>query len=564
MTKSGINIRRIINIENDESRLISSLDIVKYSNDELYKSHSRFEQLLKQNILFECNFHDNTWNLNIFNDNKRIKNITHYKFQFDNRSELNTALKCYILLKLHDARVEPATLKHYLKRISDVLEISNFFDINFFDDTVNKLQESSDSSKHAASYAIKEFMQYYNCCWEPQYYEYFTGNASKSLKANVRALPNYYSILLFDFMLDEFFSQCSEEDEIIFYPILLWWRITKIIPMRPREFVLTKINCCYQQKNEFYFTRELIKHRKGINTITVDPLMEIKINEETFRLIQRYLKLTEDDEREYLLSFKAYLKSKSEQAAKLSELLKINENFLDRAQLQVLLELFYKKIIEGKYRYKVITKEFLRLNKINSATYNKDGEIIMLNLGDTRHLAFCSMMLQGFNPLTIAKIGGHSNLESQNHYVGHLDTFVQSSIYRMSRKMYNDEKDIYRVYDKRLTVSNKKETLIKVENGYCLSENFPIDCEDIKCIYCTKFRLNFKDSHNLNNFINELSKEMESEINDKIEFIKLCINNGEISEEQLKMNSSSLKSAMMRKAKLESYCLKASEVKLDE
>ena len=42
------------------------------------------------------------------------------------------------------------------------------------------------------------------------------------------------------------------------------------------------------------------------------------------------------------------------------------------------------------------------------------------------------MMFQGFNMLTIARIGGHSSLDAQMHYFNHLEYFSQSSIQYLS------------------------------------------------------------------------------------------------------------------------------------
>lgn len=43
------------------------------------------------------------------------------------------------------------------------------------------------------------------------------------------------------------------------------------------------------------------------------------------------------------------------------------------------------------------------------------------------------MRLQGFNPLTIARIGGHKNLNTQQHYYNHLKEYADSYVYALTK-----------------------------------------------------------------------------------------------------------------------------------
>ena len=55
------------------------------------------------------------------------------------------------------------------------------------------------------------------------------------------------------------------------------------------------------------------------------------------------------------------------------------------------------------------------------------NDIELLQPGDTRHLAFCSMMLQGFNPLTIARYGRTSNIYMHKIIIlNHLSEFCDA------------------------------------------------------------------------------------------------------------------------------------------
>ena len=56
-------------------------------------------------------------------------------------------------------------------------------------------------------------------------------------KDKKRKLPNETDMLTFDYYLKYFFDDEDIEDDmkLLFFPILIWWKVTNIIPMRPSE-----------------------------------------------------------------------------------------------------------------------------------------------------------------------------------------------------------------------------------------------------------------------------------------------------------------------------------------
>ena len=84
--------------------------------------------------------------------------------------------------------------------------------------------------------------------------------------------------------------------------------------------------------------------------------------------------------------------------------------------------------MSGKYGYNLVE------NREEITEENEHNTLIKLKLGihQTFHF-FVSMMLQGFNPLTIAQIGGHETLIAQNQYIGHLDEFIDAHSLMLAR-----------------------------------------------------------------------------------------------------------------------------------
>jgi hypothetical protein len=219
------------------------------------------------------------------------------------------------------------------------------------------------------------------------------------------------------------------------------------------------------------------------------PLLnKIKITKEIYDLISNYIESTAfDTDSTTMISYKAVLKFRTDffkdnkrlSDIKLrfaSRIKKYNDTFT-RANLDTLIKSFYYVIIEGKY---------------------KDFNIKQrLAPGDTRHLAFTSLLLQGVSPIEIAMLGGHTTLEAQCSYTNHVEYYIDSEILNFVGNRNIDTP----VTSKRLKeiIINKTYTCPRfiadcspTEDGigYCTvdMENENELCDNVEyCIYCSKW-----------------------------------------------------------------------------
>ena len=68
---------------------------------------------------------------------------------------------------------------------------------------------------------------------------YITEDFKRGVKKQ-RSLAQFDSYFLFNDILSDFWKRdISNDTRLFYYPIYLWWRITAIIPLRPKEFILT-------------------------------------------------------------------------------------------------------------------------------------------------------------------------------------------------------------------------------------------------------------------------------------------------------------------------------------
>lgn len=307
-----------------------------------------------------------------------------------------------------------------------------------------------------------------------------------------RELPSNKDIFTFSLCLKRFYDE--ETDKILlglYMPVLLWWKITNVIPMRPSEITYNlERDCNIEEEGKYYIkinrvkvSDEKIKKRKSKPSIPI--LKRIGITKEIYDLIEEYKKVTAfDDVTETLFSYNAYrwfVNNKphgNRNTTKSIDDMEIAYNYkrFTRGCLDKIIKQFYKDIVEKKYGITTIQQQ--------------------LRVGDTRHLAFCSLMLQGVSPVEIAMLGGHTHLISQDHYVGHSTYYIESEVLN-----YISSSDFTGITSKELKeiifgmerrcpkqLNECYETEDKV--GYCTADLFGGNdiCETTRsCIFCSKW-----------------------------------------------------------------------------
>lgn len=292
-----------------------------------------------------------------------------------------------------------------------------------------------------------------------------------------RELPPLMDILIYDDVVNDFFRQARFNEEHFRYkPIQLWWALTNIIPMRPNEFLRLKRDCIEKTVDETFWIT--IPRSKKIKQSVRDTSLTqtFQISKELYDLIREF-QLTvsmHNLESDYLFS-QTYYKTfcsfhNSNNAVPV-------ENRWNLQQFNYLLKHFHQKILCEHYH----------------ETYNSN-----LLPSHTRHLAIINLFLQGFNMLTIAKMAGHSEINSPSHYYTHAESFVQSYVYNLVRSGISDNInrrisdgfigwrrtaiDSGRIY----TYEEAQKQFLPVDYGFCRDSDFPIHCGE-DCRPCEFF-----------------------------------------------------------------------------
>lgn len=245
-----------------------------------------------------------------------------------------------------------------------------------------------------------------------------------------RTLADFDTYFLFDEIIRDFWqSHLSKEERLFYYPLYLWWVLTGVLPLRPREFLLTERSCLSKDEDGTYYLRirrnQLKGGRKSVSYKLSDDysIDTYKIPQYLGDEIQQYLDLTsgyEDTEIKTLFVTDPHY-HKWEQSKH------CNSRFLTYMNMNTILKYFYREIVHDRYGLNVIYD--------HADCHLAVNEIGYIHLGDTRHIALINIMQEGGTPVTAMLLAGHNNVEMASHYYTNLKTLIECKTYRQYRRL---------------------------------------------------------------------------------------------------------------------------------
>lgn len=324
------------------------------------------------------------------------------------------------------------TLKNYFSNLVDFIIKSNNFDKRFLDlsggewirDYFNEIdclnQTKIDKITHVMSYLefLDTTLDISDDVYENYHSELNLVVQQYSFQANSKSLPGSKDVVIFSYFLDKFYKECTNEDlKLLYMPILIWWKLGNVIPLRISEITRTlKRDCIINEEGKYYIKIKRVKERrKSANAL---PLLDkFEISAEIAQLIENYITLTDSYGKSKTLFSRRALKAlrknivvKGHHYRHLSQR-KYNEDYFSAALFSTLLNAFYEDVIIRGYGVDSIKKR--------------------VTPNDPRHFAFFSLLLQGLSPIQIALLGGHSTLKTQANYQYGVSYYVDSELYQL-------------------------------------------------------------------------------------------------------------------------------------
>lgn len=517
---TGLPVRKLI--DNDLSSLVSYVDYVMYDEDDMSDYKDNFNYLVEEKTLYNCKFNDNEWYFKDLEENNR-----RFIFDYEYNSRINNSLKAFVVVFLYDKRFSPNNVSAMFGLIKKIILITN----NFSEKNLCEFEKELINTPTYQKKYLKTTLTYY-LAFVPsnniEPYWKILQQIKIEENRNARQLPPYNSILRFDAIINDLndLYGYTVEERRKYFPLIIFWKLTCIIPIRPTEFLKLKKTSFYNDNGLYFIEIERIKRPPNpLSKRRKIPLeTKLELDQKTYDLIQEYICLTKNNKTEYLLSV--------EEQSKYFRNSHLNKDDytlerLNKDMFNTLLNSFYKEIIEAKESIKVV-------NFNDDITENnKDNVMVKIRMGDTRHLAFCSMLLQGLNPLTIARIGGHESIESQLHYHQHLDTFIDANTHTLSRTLSKRIVDFMRGNTDHVgEMFSFRELKLKGYSLYkakgisprkidiynCYSECFPFECGCYSCINCNYSEIDYE-----NQSYNKIGAILQSELNKTEKDLKVKI-----------------------------------------
>ena len=478
----------------------------EFSEDEFLKEHSIenakeiIAELTLNKVFLDGKFDDDSW---ILLNNKEINIHKYFNFEDILDTEIKIKVKCWILNYL--LTVKPSSATVYLHNLKKFLLLTSYLSCLDIDEIEASLNEFKLSVRHGILISGINFLDYiYGGQVVESKIELFLNQlrsiVSKFFFSNTRDLPPYKDVIRFSFILTSFSKIWDEKLEVKFFPVLLWWKLTSVIPMRPSEFCSIKRNCLSIQGNDFFII--LPRQKQKATSKTFEVSNTLPISKEIYDLIERYIYISDPyGETTTLISAAVYRSTLNFPTQSKRRIL--NRKYFVLYMFNNLLHAFYSEVLKDIYGLEPIDKskwieDKTSVIKLDSndgfSEFIAEKQIVQIQPNDTRHFAICSMMMQGFNPLSIARMAGHQYIESQYHYQKHIEFFVDSKAYEaiLLNRLTNTSRDanyhsalaIKDLINKSLAPEEIFEYKEEVEIGYCIDELKR--CESRLCIFCSK------------------------------------------------------------------------------
>lgn len=242
-----------------------------------------------------------------------------------------------------------------------------------------------------------------------------------------RTLAQFDSYLLFnDILKDYWSSDISNEERMFYYPLYLWWNITGVIPLRPREFILTERDCIKKMDDGYYLTLRRNKLKGGKRNVTYKIIGDYetdtyKIPDKLANEIVKYKNFTE----QFNPTDISTLFIQDTHYEKWGQKRHSNSRFLTYVNMNTIMKYFFRDVISGKYGLNVVYEQ--------NGGHLEKGEIEFIHLGDTRHLALINVMAEGATPVIAMQLASHDNIDMSAFYYSNITNLIECRTYRQYR-----------------------------------------------------------------------------------------------------------------------------------
>ena len=527
---AALDLKTIINKENMAINVYE-----KYECDEVSMEECKsFFQNYKLQHEVKSEFEDDIWIIK--NEAKGM--FSHIQFN-DMLLSYKVKLKKFCSIKLCKQNMSVGYVASTIRTITKVFLYTHGFQEEYLEDFIINFKKIPPSIMQC----IRQFLIFVGL--GESYAKYLA--TIKQSKGKSRDIPDFESIILFDKLINDFLVNHEELLDKYYY-IVLWWKISTIIPIRPLEFLNMNRDCLRVVDGKKYIHIERKKNKQE-NTKYETPIMkDFSISDDMYAFVQDYISYANAiDDDQYLISRNIYAKILHKKQNKHRKV--TSKEFVE------LLYRFEKEVVTGVYHIEIVP----------TGEKTNENQMEKLRLGDTRHLAIINMMMQGVNPLDIMKIAGHHTLDMQVGYYSHVEKFMTSKTFILSKILKEDVKlntpnidfALKKIDKDMMGVSYYDLPIVANGNGRCSCTNFPYECER-ECLFCKYF---LAEKNISKEYLDGLQEEKRLEIETKKETLKYILKNADyIEEKQLEQLSKEYAADLNQEVVIQAYRMRKDDL----
>ncbi|GAB6577799.1 tyrosine-type recombinase/integrase [Bacillus cereus] len=383
------------------------------------------QKLIEENRWLRGEFEEDYWEVHKLLYSEKLNSYNFSKFdsaQFNTKlpKEFKTIVKCWVINLISQYKEKAV---HCFSHFSKGFEMTKGFQATEIKSLVDYIEfdEVGHNYKREIVSTLCNFFDYADLEIGDDYLPVLIELKDKmpQQKSNLRELPPSKYALSFAYYLEKHFEKLMgsfvdqkkfDKDLLEVYPLVIWWRLTTIIPMRASEFCLIVRDCLIEDESKYYIQLPRIKQ----NSRRIQVMDKVLIDQEMHQLISHYISLTNQfGKTETLISYFSIMNAEQYNRGHIQK----NTSQFNRHNFDTLISRFYRTI-ERVYDFKIEKKYHLRPN-------------------DTRHIAFMSLMMQGYSPVEIARLGGHKTIQTQLHYSNHKEYWVDCEVFKLMKKVKN-------------------------------------------------------------------------------------------------------------------------------
>lgn len=268
-----------------------------FSKDDTEKYLEIFQELKNEGYILKGNFNDNNWKVT---NKKEDFKVIPIDFPFEVHSEINLSLKAFWLICVKNKIMDAINTFVGMTHLCKMIYVSNNFNkesIEEFKDWLCDISRNEEgkmiqSWRQTKTMAIK-YLNFINTLTTNSYIKEIDCILKVNIKNNSRDIPPFEDLLIFDEIIDDFFSSTNKDMAYLqetYRPIQLYWKLTTIIPTRIGEFIRLKTDCInYSKEKKGDYIN--IPRIKNIEKIEEDKVMGVEYTIQTLPIHKSIVKL---------------------------------------------------------------------------------------------------------------------------------------------------------------------------------------------------------------------------------------------------------------------------------